>query len=159
MAEEAQPKDSSENSQRLDRLLGNFDFSLQLANQERAHHARTQALLLSFVEVLDSFHRLFAVLDKPDGNETEAAIDLATVRLIAQQLELALERAGVRPIFCVGDRPQPGRHQIADVRKLPEAGPAVIVAEILRGYEWDGEILRKSVVAVARNHDQVPVEE
>jgi molecular chaperone GrpE (heat shock protein) len=143
-----EPYDEVQGNRRLDRLLGAVDFPSQLVLQERKHRSETCALLLCFVEVLDSFHRLFGVWKKQEKDG--GANDQETIRSIAEQLDLALRRVGVQPISSLGQRPEPGRHQVVAACDVPGVDVIVIVEEILCGYEWNGEILRKSSVVVSR---------
>lgn len=133
-----------------ERLLGRFDFAAQLATLEREHRDQTQALLLSFIEVQDSLDRLFGNLE--EEIESVSAKELArlkTLRLIGQQLEMALQKAGVTPIICLNRQCDPEKHVIVDVKQVPGVAEDTIVQEVFRGYEWNGEVLRLPHVIVA----------
>lgn len=134
-----------------ERLLGRFDFTVQLATKEREHRQHLRRLLLSFVEVMDSFDRFLAGLGESEEATPEAARQwLKTFRLIGRQFEQALRDAGVSSISCLGQKAEPGRHEIIGVVEAPGVGEDTIVQEVFRGYKWDGEILRKPRVKVAR---------
>ena len=134
---------------KADRLLAHLDYTTQIAQQQEAHHEQLRVLLLSLVEVVDAFDRLFGSIDT---DEAPPATErwLPTVRLIARQLEKALQEAGVSPISCLGEVAEPGRHRIVGVRDVPEYEEDIIVEEVIRGYMWDETLLRKPQVVVAR---------
>ena len=137
-----------------ERLLGRFDFASQLAANEEDHRRRLRALLLSFIEVMDSFDRLFSGLDEheevPAGKAQQC---LKSCRLIRRQLDHALSGAGVSATSSLMLPAEPGRHEIVGVKAVPGAEEGVIVEEVFRGYTWDGETLRKPQVIVAQAND------
>lgn len=143
-----------------DKLLGRFDFALQMAAKDDAHRAQTRAILLSFIEVMDSFDRFFAGLTETEEASGEAARNwLSTCRLIGRQLEKSLRDAGVKPIPCMGETAEPGKHEIIGAIDAPGMEKEIIVQEASRGYEWDGEIIRKPRVIVAKGVEQHTKEE
>ncbi len=143
-----------------DRLLGRFDFASQMAVKDEEHRERLRVLLLSFVEVMDSFDRLFSAMGEGREMTTEQARSyLKSCRSIARQLGQSLADAGVEPIPALGLQATAGRHVIVDVIDAPEVNEGVIVQEIFRGYEWNGELLRKPQVVVARGAEQTTREE
>jgi molecular chaperone GrpE (heat shock protein) len=129
----------------IDLWLGHLDFAAELSAEQERNRDRMRSLLLSFIEVLDSFQRFFTAVDGPAEPPY-----LPTVRLIASQLEAALGGAGVRPVASLGLAVEPGRHEIRGVRSVPGVAGDTVVEELLRGYEWDGELLRKPRVIVAK---------
>jgi molecular chaperone GrpE len=143
-----------------DKLLGRFDFALEIAAKDDAHRAQMRALLLSFIEVLDSFDRFFAGITETEEAAGETALNwLSTFRLIGRQLETNLSNAGVKPIPCMGETAEPGKHEIIGVMDAPGTEKEIIVKEASRGYEWDGEIIRKPRVIVAKGVEQHTKEE
>jgi molecular chaperone GrpE (heat shock protein) len=142
--------------EQAEKLLGRFDFAMQQAIQGEEHRAQLRTVLLEFVEVMDSFDRFLAAIGESDNVSPEQARRwLATFRLVGRQLEQALRRAGVTPLACLGLEAQPGRHEIVGVRDAPGVAPDTIVEETFRGYEWQGDILRKPRVIVARGTDPI----
>ena len=128
----------------LEGLIGGFDFAKALAAKEEDHRANLRALLIPLLEVMDSFDRLFAFLEGKPVPEY-----LETVRLIARQLERVLNGAGATPVGSLGKAAEPGKHEILDVRDAAGVEEGLIVEEVERAYEWDGELLRKARVIVA----------
>lgn len=133
------------------KLLEAFDFASTMAEKEKGHEAQTRALLLSFLEVADSFDRCFAAPESRPEHERQS---LKTFELIRKQLDVALSRAGVTPIICLGRTADPALHEIVEVRYTGGVEEEVIVEEIRRGYEWNGEVLRPPQVVIARRFEE-----
>ena len=136
-----------ESDDRMTELLDHFDRVSRLGTADRAHEERLRAVLLSFIDVMDSFDRLVG----PDQN---ANVDvswsgLSSVRLIAKQMERALQAAGVVAVSSLGSEPDPLLHEIVGVKQVSGGAENAIVEEIQRAYVWDGALIRKGRVIVA----------
>ena len=135
-------------------LLEHFDFAAQIAAKEEEFRGELRGILLSFVEVMDSFDRSFAAAQNQQATEKIDMPAEETVRLIRRQLESALQSAGVSPISSQGQRVQPGQHEIVGTREGDDIMEDLIVEELFRGYMWGDEVLRKPKVIVAtRRHE------
>ncbi|MEW6733406.1 MAG: nucleotide exchange factor GrpE [Acidobacteriota bacterium] len=135
-------------------LLKHFDFAAQLAAKEAQHQGQLREILLSFVEVMDSFDRLFYGM----GEITELTLEqshncLKSCRLIQQQLDQALHNAGVTPLSSLGQLAEPGQHEIVAIKKAPGREADTVMQELFRGYKWNGELLRKPKVIVVQGED------
>jgi molecular chaperone GrpE len=123
------------------RMLQATDFSRTLAEQEQAHRAKVKSILLDFLEILDSLDRLMAQGDVAMGGT------LATLR---RQLLSAFERAGVRFFESVGRPFDPQRQEAIEIRPDSSPEPGIVVEELQRGCEWQGDLLRTAQVVVAK---------
>ncbi|GAA2082233.1 hypothetical protein GCM10009801_41820 [Streptomyces albiaxialis] len=124
--------------------------ALELARQAAAHHARTERLLLGLVEVLDSFDRLLAGsgdLAGSGGGPGEVPAD--SVRALARQLERALGQEGLEPVGVSGERADPVRHHVVDVRHRAGAAEDEVLEVLRRGYRYRGQLLRPARVVIA----------
>jgi molecular chaperone GrpE (heat shock protein) len=131
-------------------LLSRIDFAAERSKLEREHIEQTRSLLMSFIQVMDSFDRLFSSLE--DSLETIPEQQLSVMnsaRLISRQLERAFENAGVSRIPALNLLCDSDKHFVVDVRESPGVPEDTIVQEVLRGYEWEGEILRLPHVIIA----------
>jgi molecular chaperone GrpE len=134
------------------KLLQAFDFAAEMAAMEQEHQAQWKALLLSLLEVMDSCDRLLAGIGgtkEPTPERTAACLN--TFRLVATQLEHALQEAGLASMACLGQVADPQRHEIVEVKVMDGVEDDVIIGVMRRGYEWNGELLRRPQIVVARN--------
>lgn len=139
-------------AQQSAKLLQAFDFATEMAAKEQEHQAQVQTLLLSMLEVMDSFDRFVAGMqDVKEPTGEQAVAWLHTVRLIARQMERALSQSGLTPMACVGQMVDPQRHEIVEVKDVAEGEDDLILEVVSRGYEWQGQLLRRPQVIVARN--------
>jgi len=128
-------------------LLKALDFTAESAAQKEQHQQELRRLFHSLLEVLDSFDRLLA----DTGPSAAPAVPRSSVELVARQLERALGQAGVSPIACLDEVVDPRRHEIVEVKETNDAGDDLILEVLTRGYEWNGQPLRRPRVVVARN--------
>jgi molecular chaperone GrpE len=132
-----------------DRLLAGFDFARAATATEEAHRAELQRLLSGFIEVVDSIEALEA------WNRTVAE-DLAaargrTLEKIRRQALRVLESGGVEPIISAGSPVDLATSEVVEVRV--GGVEDVVVEEIVRGYRWRGQILRRARVAISNGDD------
>jgi molecular chaperone GrpE (heat shock protein) len=130
----------------LDDFLGRFDFAAQLAAVEGRGKERFRAHLLALLEVQDSMDRVLAAAD---GAGEKSPRFVQSLRLVQKQLEKVLLAAGVEPTECLGSHAEPDNHEIVEVQEVTGAEHGQIVEQLLRGYRWEGAILRKPRVVVA----------
>src|SRR5690349_875015 len=114
-------------------FLQAFDFAGVMAEKDKEHDSQTRALLLSFLDVMDSFDRCLNPLEDDTASEEPW---VKTFRLIRKQLATALGKAGVTPISCLNQVADPELHEIVEVKTTNEVEEAVILEEVRRGYEW-----------------------
>lgn len=134
------------------KFLQAFDFAAEMASKEQEYRTQTQTMLLSLLDVMDSFDRFFAGMhDLKEPTGEQAVTWLNTVRLIARQVERVLSQNGVVPTACIGQVVDPQRHEIVEVRDTDENEDDAIIDVVSRGYEWDGQLLRRPQVIVARH--------
>ncbi len=131
----------------LRRTAADFANYRKRVEREREEMGRfANALLITrLLPVLDDFERAMATLS-PDLRRftwTEG------VWLIARKLETVLEAEGLKPIEAAGKPFDPERHE-AVIREETTAYPdGQVIAELQRGYELNGRVLRASLVKVA----------
>jgi molecular chaperone GrpE (heat shock protein) len=123
------------------KLFTPLDFSEEPTAREARHWRAQVAFFQSLLDVMDSFDRVLA--------ESDAAVPLRTVELLARQLARCLERAGVTPLHCLGETADPEVHEIAEARPAERIGRDTIVEVVSGGYLWNGRLLRRPRVIVA----------
>lgn len=125
------------------------DFANYRKRVEREREALSRfssALLLRrLMPVLDDFERAMATLPQ----ELRLFTWFEGIALIQRKLEMILESEGLKPIMAVGQPFDPTRHE-AVLREETTAYPdGQVIAELQRGYELYGRVLRPSLVKVA----------
>jgi molecular chaperone GrpE len=134
-----------------EKLLEAFDFAGTMAEMEKEHEKQMRSLLLSFLEVKDSFDRFFTYVKCVKEPKPEQVANwLNTFQLIGKQLEIALRKADVIPIACIGKIFDPNIHEVMEVKETEEIEEETIIEEVRAGYEWRGKILRRPQVVVAK---------
>ena len=123
------------------RMLQATDFSRTLAEREQAHRAQVRGILLDFLQVLDSLDRLMA-----RGSTTTGG----TLAALRRQLLGTFERAGVRFFESVGQPFDPQRQEAVETRPDSSLEPGIVVEELRRGCEWQGDLLRAAQVIVIK---------
>lgn len=117
---------------------------LQYGELQDEHRREVSTLLLSLLEVMDSFDRMLA--EAQQSEDTPGAS--RTCQLIARQLGSVLERAKVRPMQCVGRAVDLDANEVVGVRATVPEQANVVLEVVRRGYEWDGQLLRAAQVIV-----------
>jgi molecular chaperone GrpE len=128
------------------RALADFDNYRRRVERDRAGAARAgkKELLLSLLEVLDSFDR---ALDHV-GGAPDAFLE--GLRAIHRKMLSLLEAQGVTPIDTLREPFDPELHEAVGSVVSDEYEAGSIVDEVQRGYRWGGELLRAPRVRVVR---------
>jgi molecular chaperone GrpE len=129
-------------------------------------------LILGFVEVLDNLERVLeAAKELPGGaspgvkGETQktageeqdlagevsprTAVITAGVEMIKKQMEDILRKEGVLPVDCLGKPFDPALEEAVEV--VDGGGePGTVVEVLVKGYTYEGDLLRAARVKVAR---------
>ena len=140
-----------------EKLLHALGFAEELASRQQAYEESFCSLLLALLEVMDSFDRFEAAAPStPPATVEQAAQWRRTIQLIARQLQSALRGAGAEPIACVGQPADPQRHEIVETRSSGDHTEGVILEVMVRGYTFQGRILRSPRVIIARTTKENP---
>jgi molecular chaperone GrpE len=136
---------ASEREQGL-RALAEFDNYRRRVRRESADAGRAgrRDLLLALLDVMDDFDRAVAHV----GEASDAVSD--GLRLIHQRLRGVLEANGVTSFESKGRMFDPAVHEGMSLVDSDEYESGSVCEEYLRGYLWDGELLRPARVIVAR---------
>jgi molecular chaperone GrpE len=128
------------------RALADFDNYRRRVERDRetATHSGKRALILSLLEVLDSFE---AALQHA-GAEPSSMV--AGVQAIYRKLLGVLEAQGVTQFRSVGTPFDPEHHEAIGSVPSGEHAPGTVVEELQPGYRWGDQILRPARVRVAQ---------
>jgi molecular chaperone GrpE len=92
--------------------------------------------------VLDDFERALAV-------ETADKEYARGMELIFQRLTAELQKLGLEPVSSEGQQFDPHIHHALEMRQTSEAQEHAILAELQKGYNFRGKLLRPALVRVA----------
>jgi len=129
---------------RLLRSRAEFANARSRAERERSDFFRFAAMELvrSILPVLDDFERALQV-ETPDRDYAKG------VGLIYQRLCDELKKMGLEPIETAGKRFDPNQHEAVSREQTADVEDQTILAELQRGYNFKGKLLRPSWVKVA----------
>jgi molecular chaperone GrpE len=144
---DARARDAAEAQDRYLRTLADFENFRRRVGREREDWRRQaqEALLKEILPALDNFDRALAV---PPARGSDPAFRTG-VELIHRDFLAALERLGVRSFVAVGQRFDPTRHEAVSRVERADVEDQTVVAEALRGYEFQDRVLRPAQVVVA----------
>lgn len=132
---------------------------LTLAEQERQQADRLRKLLLSVIEIADALDRVFrSIAAKPEQVTPQMKIWAGNFRAVRRLIDKLLSEQGVARIENLDSGFDPHWHKVANVVVDSTKPEGTIVEEVLRGYVWQNQVLRKANVAVIR-HAETEVEE
>jgi molecular chaperone GrpE (heat shock protein) len=115
-----------------------------------AHRENVKKLLLEVVDVNDALERLLA--NAPASSSDEAAdIALSNVRMLQRRFARLFKSWQVEPIASVGLIADPSIHNVLEVESRPDKPHGYIVREVQKGYKFEHEVLRCSIVIAAGN--------
>ena len=139
-------------SEQSAKFLQALDFASEMDAKEKEHQAQLQSLFLSLLGVMDSFDRfLVSIKNIEEPTPEQVATWLRTIQLIAKQQERVLQEVGLTPIVCLGKIVDPQQDEIVEVQEVDEMENDTIIEVVSRGYQWNGQLLRRPQVIIARN--------
>lgn len=130
------------------RTAAEFDNFRKRTDQERADQRKYEgeSLIKGLLTIFDDFERSFAALEKtPD----QAAF-VEGVKLISGNFAKLLEQKGVKPIQSIGQPFDVNLHDALMHIEKEGAEPDTIIDEVVKGYTFNGKVIRHSKVLVAR---------
>lgn len=130
------------------------EFRADLKKEKRKAKSDLKKLLLSSLEIVDTFNFLFKKIEpKRSAVDKQTKIWLGNFQAIKRLAERVLSEAGVTEIETPNGKAIPGLHTIITTEKNSDLEDYIIVEELEKGYLWQREVLRKSSVIVVKNSD------
>lgn len=150
-AQEATVKEKDELYDRWLRLQAEFD-NFRKRTRREMEEIRSRAaedLVLKLLPVIDNLERAIASAEQgPAGGIAEG------VKMIHKQFLSVLEGVGVSPIQALGQPFDPNFNEAVAYEESDEHSEGIVMEEMLRGYAFNGKVLRASMVKVARASGQ-----
>src|SRR5262249_24913520 len=144
---DSRAREATEAQDRYLRTLAEFENFRRRTTREREDWRRQaqESLLKEILPAIDNFDRALAV---PPARGADPAFRTG-VELIHREFLTALERLGVRPFVSVGQPFDPTRHEAVSRVERADVEDHTVVAESLRGYQFQDRVLRPAQVVVA----------
>ena len=129
---------------RLLRRMAEFDNFRRRVEREKSEirEFATMETVRQVLPVLDDFERAL----KTETSDAEYAKGM---ELILQRFSAELEKLGLEPIPTEGQQFDPHIHHALEMRETSEAAEHTILAELQKGYNFRGKLLRPALVSVA----------
>ncbi len=142
----AEDKAAEQESERYMRLMAEFqNFKRRAAKEKSDIHAYANEKIVSdLLPVLDNFERALST-DASDAEGYKKGMEL-----IFQQLQTALENAGVKEIPALGEEFDPNVHNAVMTEDSDEHDDGKISKVLQKGYTLNDKVVRPSMVAVVR---------
>ncbi|RPI09866.1 MAG: nucleotide exchange factor GrpE [Acidobacteriales bacterium] len=136
--------DKADLQDRLLRRMAEFENFRRRVEREKSETREfaTMEAIQHVLPVLDDFERALKV-------ETADKEYARGMELIFQRFAGELERLGLAPISTEGQKFDPHVHHALEMRETSEAEDHTILAELQKGYNFQGRLLRPALVSVA----------
>jgi molecular chaperone GrpE len=136
--------DKADLQDRLLRRMAEFDNFRRRVEREKSETREfaTMEAIQHVLPVLDDFERAL----KAETADREYARGM---ELIFQRFAGELEKLGLEPISTEGQKFDPHVHHALEMRETAEAEDHTILAELQKGYNFQGRLLRPALVSVA----------
>jgi molecular chaperone GrpE len=106
----------------------------------------TENLIQDLLPVMDDFER---AIEAGDSTTDPKALHEG-IKLIFNQLQTVLSKAGLEGVNAVGEKFDPAKHEAVRMIESQEHEDSTVLEEMRKGYTLNNRILRPSMVAVAK---------
>lgn len=103
-------------------------------------------IILKILPILDNFE----IAEKKLPENLKNDENVKGLLLIKNQIQEFLKNQGVEEIKSVGERFDPGFHEVVEEVEAKDKEPGIIIEEIQKGYKIDGRLLRPAKVKIAK---------
>ena len=122
------------------------------SEQEKLNAEKIERLLLSIIEAMDAFDRVFgSIRAKQEQVDRQMKKWMGNFRTIRRMLNKILTEQGVSIVENLDQGLDPHWHRISETVEDFAKPDGTIIEELLKGYVWHNKILRKAEVVVVRN--------
>lgn len=132
---------------RVKRQMAEFENFRKRSEKEKAgmFELGAKSVIEQILPVIDNFERGLAVLNE----EAKADPFAEGMEKIYRQLMETMDKLNVKPIEAVGAEFNPDLHNAVMHIDDEEAGENIVVEEFLKGYKYNDQVVRHSMVKVA----------
>lgn len=132
---------------RVKRQMAEFENFRKRSEKEKAgmFELGAKSVIEQILPIIDNFERGLAVLSE----EAKADPFAEGMEKIYRQLMETMDKLNVKPIEAVGAEFNPDLHNAVMHIDDEEAGENIVVEEFLKGYKYNDQVVRHSMVKVA----------
>jgi len=137
------------------RLAADFENFRRRAVSEREDLIKFAGsrVLENLLPVVDNFERALGAMAKA----TEVSQVQSGIEMIYRQMQDFLTKSGVAPMEAQGKPFDPNFHEAIAQTENPDLPDETVMAEVQKGYLYNGKVLRHAMVQVSRNPGGAPV--
>lgn len=123
-----------------------------IRKKEQDAKAEINNMLLSLLEVMDAFDRVFLNIEGRNIEiDKQTKIWIGNFRSVRRLFEKVLKESGVTAIEAHNGKAIPGYHHIIETKQVEGLEDDMIIEEKQKGHLRFGEVLRKSQVITVKN--------
>jgi molecular chaperone GrpE len=135
-------------------LIRNSQLVIQLERQKTDGYKSLREFLMGLLEIADALERILhgQSLGRPTPPESNERLKKSieiTLKLLLQKLI----KAGVVPLDLIGKPLDPTLADIEDYERKEELPDETVIHEIIKGYIWNQEVLRRAKVVVSHRSE------
>ena len=136
------------------RLAADFENFRRRAVSEREDLIKFAGsrVLENLLPVVDNFERALGAM----GKATDVSQVHAGIEMIYRQMQDFLTKSGVAPMEAQGKPFDPNFHEAIAQMENPDLPDETVMAEVQKGYLYNGKVLRHAMVQVSRNPGGAP---
>ncbi len=136
------------------RLAADFENFRRRATAEREDLIKFAGsrVLENLLPVVDNFERALAAM----GKATDIEQVQAGIEMIYRQMQDFLAKSGVAPMEAQGKPFDPNLHEAIAQMENADLPDETVMAEVQKGYLYNGKVLRHAMVQVSRNPNGAP---
>ena len=146
--EKQQPEEQKlveEYTKTLQRLQADFDNHIKRTKKEKEDLEKyaTAKLAVKLLNVTDDFERTLKLVNESQDKKLAQGLEM-----VQKQLFKILDEEGIKPINAKGNKFDPFKHEIIDLRNGDKDD--MVLEELQKGYTMHDKVLRTSKVIVSK---------
>ncbi len=106
----------------------------------------SEGVIINLLPVIDNFERAMGV----EMNDNNIDSIKKGIEMIYKQFMSILEKEGLKPFSCIGEKFDPYKHEAIEVVEDENREEGVVVDEIERGYYYKDKLLRHAKVIISK---------
>lgn len=149
----------AENAELKDRLLrkaAEFENAKKIIDKDvkTTIESKTAVIFRELIDILDNFDRAIEHMNNGNGNGNDTESILEGIKKIDRRFHDFLEKSGIEQFSAQGNRFDPTMHEAISVTTNPGIEDGIVIEEFVKGYKFNGRIIRPARVIVNKVADE-----